>query len=44
MLENVPQQQTITYLPFHTKEFLDDYYKNNSQDNSSINWYFDLTQ
>ena len=44
MLENVPQQQPITYLPFHTKEFWDNFYKNYSQDNNNINWYFDLTK
>ena len=44
MLENAPQKQPITYLPFHTKEFWDNFYKNNSQDNSNINWYFDLTK
>ena len=44
MLENVSQQQPITYLPFHTKEFWDNFYKNLSQDTNSINWYFDLTK
>ena len=44
MLENVPQQPPITYLPFHTKEFWDNFYKNYSQDNNNINWYFDLTK
>ena len=44
MLENVPQQQPITYLPFHTKEFWDNFYRNHSLDNNNINWYFDLTK
>jgi hypothetical protein len=43
MLESVPQLQPITYLPFHNKDFWDNFYKN-LQDNSSINWYFDLTK
>ena len=43
MLENnLPQ--TITYLPFHTQEFWDNFYKNHSQDNNNINWYFDITK
>ena len=44
MLENVPQQQPITYLPFHTKEFWDNFYKNRSPYNPNINWYFDITK
>ena len=43
MLEN-SSQQPITYLPFHTKEFWNNFYKNNIQDNNNINWYFDLTK
>ena len=44
MLENALQQQPITYLPFHTKDFWNNFYKNNIQDNNNINWYFDLTK
>ena len=44
MLENALQQQPVTYLPFHTKDFLNNFYKNNIQDNNNINWYFDLTK
>ena len=44
MLESVSQPQPITYLPFHTKEFWENFYKNLGQDNNNINWYFDLTK
>ena len=44
MLENTSQQQPITYLPFHTKSFWNNFYKNYSKDNNNINWYFDLTK
>ena len=47
MLENSVQSQSpITYLPFHTKKFWDNFYKNHiqQQEQSNINWYFDLTQ
>ena len=43
MLENF-SQQPITYLPFHTKDFWDNFYKNHSKDGNNINWYFDLTK
>ena len=44
MLESVSQPQPITYLPFHSKDFWNFFYKNKVQDNNSINWYFDLTK
>ena len=43
MLDN-NSQQPITYLPFHTQEFWDNFYKNYSQDSNNINWYFDITK
>jgi hypothetical protein len=43
MLENI-SQTPITYLPFHSKAFWDNFYKNQIQDNNNINWYFDLTK
>ena len=43
MLENI-SQTPITYLPFHSKTFWDNFYKNQIQDNNNINWYFDLTK
>ena len=44
MLESVSSQQPITYLPFHKKEFWENFYKKHGQDNNNINWYFDLTK
>ena len=44
MLESI-SQQPVTYLPFHTKTFWENFYKNQIQDNNNnINWYFDLTK
>ncbi len=36
------QIQGITYLPFHTKNFWDDFYS--KKGNETINWYFDITK
>jgi len=46
MYDNISHQsQQITYLPFHSKNFWDNFYKNQFQDNNTtINWYFDLTK
>ena len=44
MLESSLQQQPITYLPFHSKTFWENFYKNHGQDSPNINWYFDLTK
>ncbi len=43
MLESTSQPQPRTYLPFHTKDFWENFYKN-LPDNNNINWYFDLTK
>ena len=42
MVDHNQNQQLISYLPFHTKEFWDKFYKENDQTN--INWYFDITK
>ena len=34
--------QPVTYLPFHSKQFWEDFYKKKQID--TINWYFDLTK
>lgn len=38
------EQQLQTYLPFHQKEFWEDFYTKKCTKGETINWYFDITK
>ena len=37
-------QQSLASFKFHTKQFWNNFYKNRNQNNTNINWYFDITK